>query len=155
MSRGDPIFAKTYSMCALSLANKRFSQAEKGAIVAEDFIITGWIDLVAPTPTQQAFLDSLAVSDLPHTHFFALYSVLTDRLVALDCARLTGECRVETKATKSQLRRDRIAACHEFESRIADYRPAIKKETQFNRQVRISTQIKQLEGQLAEISKKL
>ena len=82
--------------CALSLAHKRFSQAEKGAIVAEDFIITDWIDLSALTPVQQAFLDSLAVSDLPHTHFFAFYSALTDRFVALDCARLTGEYRLES-----------------------------------------------------------
>ncbi len=86
--------------CALSLAHKRFSQAEKGAIVAEDFIITDWIDLSAPTPVQQAFLDSLTVSDLPHTHFFALYSALTDRLVALDCARLTSEYRLESSVAK-------------------------------------------------------
>ena len=57
--------------------------------------------------------------------------------------------------SKSQLRRDQLAACHEFVSRIAEYRAAIKEETQFNRQVRMNTQIKQLEGQLAEISKKL
>ena len=77
--------------CALSLVHKRFSQAEKGAIVAEDFIITDWFDLSAPTPVQNAFLISLAVSALPHTQFFAFYSALVDRLVALDCARLTSE----------------------------------------------------------------
>ena len=37
--------------CALSLAHKRFSQAEKGAIVAEDFLITDWIDLLSPDPS--------------------------------------------------------------------------------------------------------
>ena len=57
--------------------------------------------------------------------------------------------------TKSQLRRDRLAACHEVQSGIAEYRAAIKEEIQFNRQVRMNTQIKQLEGQLAEISKRL
>jgi hypothetical protein len=136
------------TMCALSFAHKRFSQAEKGAIVAENFIITDWINISAPIPVQQAFLESLAVSDLPHTHFFAFYSTLTDRLVALDCARLTGEYRLESTASKCGVRRDHLVACHELESRIAEYKTDVKKETQFNRQVELNVKIKDLEKQL-------
>lgn len=136
------------TQCALSLAHKRFSQAEKGAIVAEDFRLTDWIDLSAPTPMQNAFLISLAVSALPHTHFFAFYSALVDRLVALDCARLTGDYRMESVAAKRRARRERLAACHELEVRIAEHRTAINKETQFNRQVELNTKMKDLEKQL-------
>ncbi|MFC1712480.1 DUF4391 domain-containing protein [Candidatus Poribacteria bacterium] len=135
-------------MCALSLAHKRFSQAEKGAIVAEEFIITDWIDLSAPTPVQQAFLDSLAVSTLSYTHFFAFYSALVDRCIAVECARLSGEYRLESAAAKLQNRREQLAACHELEVRIAEYKTAIKKEAQFNRQVELNTKIKELEKQL-------
>ncbi len=142
-------------MCALSLAHKRFSQAEKGAIVAEDFITSDWIDLLAPTSLQQAFLASLVVSALPHTHFFAFYSAIWDRLLALDCARLTGEYRVETAAEKLKHRRQRLARCHELELQIAEYKSAIKKETQFNRQVEINTKIKKLEKQLLKESTEL
>lgn len=138
-------FGKT---CAISLAHKRFSQAEKGAIVAEDFIITDWIDLSAPTPIQQAFLASLMVSALPHMHFFAFYSAIWDRIIALDCARLTGEYRIEEAAEKLEQRRQRLASCHELELKIAECKSAIKKETQFNRQVEINTKIKELEKQL-------
>lgn len=141
--------------CALSLAHKRFSQAEKGAIVAEDFLITGWIDLLAPTPIQQAFLDSLAVSALPHTHFFAFYSVFTDRLVALDCARLTGEYRIEPTTTKLRVRRDQLAVCHELEIQIDGHKAAIIKETQFNRKVELNIKMKDLERQYQEITAKL
>ena len=140
---------------ALSLAHKRFSQAEKGAIVAEDFIITEWIDFSAPLPVQQAFLDSLAVSDLPHTHFFGFYSALTDRLVALDCARLTGEYHLETKATKRNVRRDRLAVCHALEIEITGHKAAIKEETQFNRKVDLNLKIKGLEKQLQKITAEL
>jgi hypothetical protein len=139
----------------LSLAHKRFSQAEKGAIVAEEFVTTGWIDLLAPTPVQQAFLQNLAVSNLLHTHFLALYSSYMDRLIALDCARLTGEYRLESTATKSKVRRDRLAACHEHENQIAEYRAAIKKETQFNRRVELNMKIKKIEKQLQMITAKL
>ena len=136
------------TVCALSLAHKRFSQAEKGAIVAEDFIITDWIDLSAPTPVQKDFLASLAVSALPHTHFFAFYSALVDRMIALDCARLTGQYRLEAVAEKRAERRERLAICHELEVDIAEHKTAIKAETQFNRQVELNTKIKQLEQHL-------
>jgi hypothetical protein len=135
--------------CALSLAHKRFSQAEKGAIVAEEFLMTDWIDLSAPTTIQQAFIDSLAISGLPHTHFFAFYSALVDRVVALDCARLCGVFRLESAAEQREARRQRLAACHEMESQIAAHKMAIEKESQFNRQVELNVEIKRLETELA------
>ena len=141
--------------CTLSLAHKRFSQAEKGAIVAEDFLITDWIDLLAPTTIQQAFLDSIALSVLPHTHFFAFYSAFTDRLVALDCARLTGEYRLESTATKCQARRDKLSICHKLEIQIAAHKAALNKEKQFNRKVELNIKIKDLEKQLQKITTEL
>jgi hypothetical protein len=135
------------SSCALSMAHKRFSQAEKGAIVAEEFRTTDWIDLTGPTPAQHAFLESLAVSGLPHTHFYAFYSALLERLIALDCARLNGKYRLENKVGHAA-RRERLAACRELELKIADLRVAIRNETQFNRQVELNTKIKSLEQQL-------
>ncbi len=138
-------------VCALSVAHKRFSQAEKGAVVAEDLHLTDWIDLSVPTQIQKDFLVSLAMSTLPHTHFFAFYSALVDRLVALDCARLTGEYRLVSTAAKRAARSERLTACHELETRIAKYKAAVKKETQFNRQVEISIIINKLNEQLAEL----
>lgn len=139
-------------MCALSLAHKRFSQAEKEAIVAEDIIISEWIDLSALTPVQQAFLDSMAVTMLTHTHFLSFYSALLDRVIAMDCARLNGEYRVESTEEKRTVRRERLSACRELEGRIAEYKAAIKRETQFNRQVELNTKIKELEKQLKEMA---
>ena len=73
---------------------------------------------------------------------------MVDRLIALDCARLTGEYRVETAAEKLEHRRQRLARCHELELQIGECKSAIKKETQFNRQVEINTKIKELKKQL-------
>ena len=139
----------------LSLATKRFSQAERGAIVADEFFATEWINLLSPTPIQKDFLASLAISALPHTHFFALYSALVDRLVALDSARLTNEYRLEPIAAKRTDRRKRLAACHELETKIAEYKVAIKKETQFNRQVEMNTMVNELNERLSALVKGL
>ena len=141
--------------CAVSLAHKRFSQAEKGAIVAEEFLTTDWIDLVAPTLVQQTFLDSLVITGLPQTHFFALYSALVDRVIALDCARLTGEYRVEAAATRREQRCQGLVRCHELEVQIGELKVAIKAESAFNRQVDLNTEIKTLEQRLRSESEQL
>jgi hypothetical protein len=140
---------------AISLAHKRFSQAEKGAIVADDFLTTDWIDLASPTPPQRAFLASLRVPDLPQTHFYAFYSALTDHLVALDCAGLSGEYRVEPIPERRALRREHLAAAHALNVRISALKAKIRKEVQFNRQVELNTQIKQLERQLGTLTAEL
>jgi len=129
----------------LSLANKRFSQAEHGAIVADEFYITDSVDLSVLTDIQKVFLTSLSVTSLPHTHFFAFYSALIDRVIALNCAKLTGGYRLETSAEKRRKRRKNLIDCHELEVQIAEHKAAIRKEQQFNRQVELNTKIKQLE----------
>ncbi len=136
--------------CRISLAHKRFSQVAKGAIVAEDFLATGWIDLAEPTPHQQALLASLRVADLPQTHFYALYAALANRLVALDCADLSGEYRIEPVPERCIQRREHLAAAHALTVRISGIKAQIRKETQFNRQVELNTLIKELERQLRE-----
>ena len=132
----------------ISLAHKRFSQAEKGAVVADDFLATNWIALADPSPVQQAFIASLRFADLPQTHFYALYSALADRLVGLACADLSGAYRLETALERRGQRRARLTECRALELRIQGLKTKIRKETQFNRQVELNTQIKRLDREL-------
>ena len=50
---------------ALSIAPKRFSQAEQGAFVAERYFTTAWIDMDHLKDQESAFFESLAWSNLP------------------------------------------------------------------------------------------
>lgn len=138
------------SKCALSLSHKRFSQAEKGAIVAEGIRTTDWIDLEEPTDVEREFLGSLAVRRLPHTNFYVFYSALLDRTIALECARRSGHYRLDAAGEQSDLRLSRLDACRALEARIAERKAAIRKETQFNRQVELNTEIKSLERELRQ-----
>jgi hypothetical protein len=52
---------------------------------------------------------------------------------------------------KRRARRERLADCHELEGRIEELRAAIRKETQFNRQVELNVRIKQMEQELLEL----
>jgi len=133
---------------AVSVAHKRFSKAEKDAIVAEDIQLTDWIDSATPSESQVAFLESLALSGLPHTHFLDLYSAFVHRLSALDAARLSGRFSLYDSVEQQELRQRRLDSCRAIEQQIAELRSILKKETQFNNQVDLNTKIKRLEHQL-------
>jgi len=143
---------ETESKVALSVAPKRFSQAEKGAVVVEEFFTIGWIDLEKMSDIEQAFLDTLNLSSLPHTHFLAFYSALMDRFIAFDCASLTGKYRLDNEEISQEARRQQLTLCHELEGKIAKLRATLHKEDQFNRKVELNVQIKQLEKQLQKES---
>jgi hypothetical protein len=141
--------------CALNVAQKRFSQAERGAIVAEDIRTTRWIDLEAPSALEEEFLCSLAVPTLPHTNFYAFYSAIVDRCIALECARFTGKYCPGVVPEEREVRLGRLAASRALEDRIAERKAAIRTETQFNRQVELNAEIKRLEQELRQVAASL
>lgn len=135
---------------AVSTAHKRASKAESGIVVAEDLRITRWMHAAALNDVEQAFLDSLAVSSLPQTHYHALYAAWHQRVLALACARLSHAFCVPTQAEHQAEQRERLAACRRLEGEIARLRAEIKKERRFNRQVELNTRIKGLEAELRQ-----
>lgn len=143
------------SSVVLSLAHKRFSQAEKGAIVADEFFTSDWMDLTCPTAVQTSFLDSLKLNELPRTNLFVFYSALVDRMIGLDCSQLTGTYSVGKSKQDYALRRENLAKCHQLETEITQLRTELKKEDQFNRRVELNEKIKELETQLDEATSQL
>ena len=132
--------------CLISVAHKRLSLAERGAIVVAEFHSTGWIDLAGPTEIERLFLDSLRFGEMPHTNYLAFYSGLVDRVLALKTARLTGKFTIDS----TDGRRVRLATCHMLTEEIRQLRVAVRNESAFNRQVELNTKIKDLERALQE-----
>ena len=142
------------SSVVFSLAHKRFSQSEKGAIVADEFFTSDWIDLRCPTDVQESFLASLKLSALPHNNLFAFYSGIVDRMTGLDCARLSGQFAVGDKESQAE-RLEALQQCRQLETQIAELKAEIKKEDQFNRRVELNVKIKELEQSLNESAQRL
>lgn len=69
---------------ALSIAPKRFSQAEHGAFVAERFYTTGWMNSEALNDQESAFVASLAWGNMPLQTYGSLYSAWTDRFTQVE-----------------------------------------------------------------------
>ena len=126
--------------------------------MVEEFRGTGWLVSKEPRPddsivsAEQAFLDAIAITQLPKTHLYALYSAIVDRVFALEAARLTGTYMLKDAVEQREERRRRLAEYRGIEGRITQLRAELTKEGQFNRQVESNTQIKGLENSLKGLS---
>ena len=142
--------------CSISLANKRFSQSEKGAIVAEDFQATGWMDLVNPTPPQVAFLDSLNITTWPHTHFFAFYRAAMDRVIALACAEHCGHYSLEIQDGRSvDDRVNGLKQVEKLQQETLELQGKLKKEKNLGTKVQLNTRAKKITDRIKAIKSEL
>jgi hypothetical protein len=135
---------------ALSIAPKRFSQAEHGAFVTERFYTTGWMNSEALKDQESAFVASLAWGNMPLQTYGTLYNAWTDRFTGYECSVLSGTFTIG----KAGDRLERLTRCREIESRISELRGELKKAA-FNRQVELNTQIKKFEQELKQLAGKL
>jgi hypothetical protein len=135
---------------ALSVAPKRFSQAEHGAFVAERFYTTGWMNSEALKTQEAAFVASLAWDSMPLQNYGTLYNAWTDRFTGYECSVLSGTFTIG----KAVDRLERLTRCREIESRISELRGQLKKAA-FNRQVELNTQIKKFEQELKQLAASL
>jgi uncharacterized protein (DUF2267 family) len=132
----------------LSVAPKRVSRADRSRILADTFDATPWLDGDARSSEEQAFLNSLALSGLPRTHFHALYQAWVQRVVALTCAELSGRFRLAPTEPLAD-RRSRLDACRVTERELQSLRAALRAETAFARKVELNIQIKAIEAEHA------
>lgn len=131
----------------VSVANKRFSLAEKGSIVAEDFLSSPWCE-APPTEIDEAFFKALTLRNLSQIDFYALYQSMVQAVLARACAELSGRFALDTVGLEADRRR-RLEQCRELEREIISLRAAIAKQGRFAEQVELNTRIKELETRLA------
>ena len=140
---------------AMSLAHKRYSRAEKGAIVADPPVTSHWIAADRISDIDRQFVDSLAIAGLPQTHLLATYTAWMDRVLAIACAQRTGIYRLSDSLDTVPIRVEALTGCRRLEVEIAELRTRIRRETQFNRQVELNSTLKNLERKLHDLTKTL
>lgn len=133
---------------SLSVAHKRWSQGEAGAVVVEEMRATTVFRPDKPSECEVAFLDSLAVSGLQARDLFTLYQGWFDRVMALDASVITGTFALPESVEHAAARRDALAAYDRLTREIAILRAQAQKDTQMNRRVELNLAIKRLEAEL-------
>lgn len=133
---------------SLSLAHKRWSQGQAGAVVIEDVHRTAPLRTDSPAANEAAFLASLALSGLPTRDLYALYQGWIDRVAALEAAMITGAFALPDTPERATAQRDALATHARLQRDIAALRAQAKREKQLNRRVEVNLAIKRLEAEL-------
>jgi hypothetical protein len=136
-----------------SIATKRFSLVEKGIIIVEEELNSGWISLVTLGKDELFFIKSLAVDSKMYITFLDLYLGWEASLIALACSRHTGQFKINDFNTKA--RKEVLEQCFALQDEISCLRSSIKKETQINKKVEINARINALKQLYMEYIKKI
>lgn len=140
----------------ISLANKRWSQADASKVVLDDVptSVTLSNDLDAKELVTQDFLKSLTLSQ-PHISLLTLYESWIASVEALQAARLTGA--YNRKVTPEQIA-DRRSGLFEFQRLQAEaqrIKVLAAKEKQIARQVELNASLKRIQTELAVTRQKI
>lgn len=137
---------------SLSLAHKRRSQAEAGAVVADPPVATPPFDPAAPAAAEAAFLADLALAHQPTENLQSLYEGWMDRVTALVAARVTGRYALPAAAADGDARRDALDEHAHLEREIAAVRARAERETQLARRVELNLELHRLRARLGDVA---
>lgn len=140
------LVAEQGSNASLSLAQKRWSQAEAGKTVLKGEVVTVEWDAEQDSELWPAFHDALVLGQQPRTSLQALYQGWIDTLLALQAARLTGAFAVSTNPEQAGLRRKALQECSRLAREISRLRATAAKEKQMARRVELNLELKRLEA---------
>ena len=130
----------------LSVAHKRWSQAEAGMTVLEGDVVAVEWDAEHDGERWPTFCDALALGKQPGTTLQTLYQGWIDTLLALQAARVTGAFAVAANSEHATARRDALQECARLDAEIARLRATAAKEKQMARRVELNLALKRVEA---------
>jgi hypothetical protein len=134
---------------SLSVAPKRAARNEGDKLVVERVVATVPFDPLHPSAVECAFLNSLAIDDLPSGDLAALYTGWLARIEALRAGHLSGQYVATDDPDFVGGRREALEAHTQLAREIAGLRARAKRERQLNRLVDLNLRIQRLESRLA------
>jgi hypothetical protein len=141
-------------MVALSVADKRLSQADKAKWVVEDGWMTPWFNPSSPSQSERQFMTDIAIKNLSFLNFYAFYSDVKSRVIALNSAQRSGTYAITTK-TDTDARLKSLKRIDELENEMAELRASLKKETQFNTKLKLNVAVKECQDAITQLEQKL
>ena len=143
------------NVVSLSLAHKRWSHGEAGAVVADTVHRSREFQLDAPDGLAALFLTSLAIARTAATDLYTLYDRWVQRIEALAAADITGSYVAPSGPENAAVRREALESHERLTKQIAAIRAQAGKEKQIRRRVDLNVKLKRLEEELAEATTSL
>ena len=141
-------------MVALSIADKRINQADKAKWVVGDGWMTPWFNPSAPSQSERQFMTDIAIKNLSFLNFYAFYSDVKSRVIALNSARRSGTYTITTN-TDTDARLKNLKRIDELENEMTELRTSLKKETQFNTKLKLNVAVKERQDAITQLEQKL
>jgi len=139
---------------AISVADKRVNQADKSKWVIDDAWMTDWFNPDAPNTAQQEFMRDLSIKTLSFVNFYAFYTDIKNRVIALNAATKSGAyALVSDEGTHS--RAETLRQLDRLAQEKAELQNKMAKETQMGRQIDMATQIKKLADHIHDLTQGL
>lgn len=139
---------------AISVADKRINQADKSKWVVEDSWMTEWFNPDAPNEAQQKFMQDLTIKNLSFVNFYAFYTDIKSRIIALNTADRSGSYSL-TSGDGAINRADALRELDKLEQEKAELQNKLAKEKQMGRQVEMTTKIKKYADQINGLKERL
>jgi hypothetical protein len=143
------------SMVRLSVAPKRRSLGEAEVMVVESVQTSTAFQPSSPTPSEAAFLASLALDHLLARDLYTIYQGWAARITALDAAGITGRFTLPETPERAETQQAAVTIYHGLQRELTGLRAQAERERQLSRRVELNLTIKRLEAQLAETAHKL
>lgn len=151
------IIGTTDGCAQLNLAHQRIHGADPRKITLEDQQVTPWLSEDSLDAQAESFLQSIVVRSLRLSNAYDFYSDLFQRVVALNCAAITGNYRLpaadaDTTAEESA---EALTEYQAIDRELASRRTALQSEVHFNRKTALKIEIEALKAELRQIAEKL
>ena len=141
-------------MVALNLADKRINQTDKAKWVVEDSWMTPWFNPNAPSQNEQQFMADIVIKGLSFLNFYAFYSDIKSRVIALNSAQRNGTYKITAK-TDTDTRLKNLRRIENLEKEISELRVSLKKEPQFNMKLTLNVALKECQDTITQLEQKL
>ena len=128
----------------LSLAHKRWSQAEAGRTVLDGGIISTQLGSGSGDELTDEFMCALALRRQPRATLHALYQGWIDAVQALNAARVTGEFAMPGSVAAAARRAAAIDVYRSLDARIAKLLAEARRESQISRRVAMNLELAEL-----------
>jgi Domain of unknown function (DUF4391) len=139
----------------ISLAHKRGSESEAGAVVVDGAIVAAALPSEQSASTRSAFLHALAIVRQPRADLFALYDGWMDTVVALLAAQVTGTFATAPSREQASARRAALEEYERLDAQMTTLRSAAAKERQLSRQVELNLELQRLQAEHSAVRAKL
>ena len=138
------LFACQGESAELSLAHKRWSQAEAGRTVLDGGIISALLGSGGGDELTDAFMCALTLRNQPRATLHALYQGWIDAVQALNAARVTGEFAMPGSAAAAARRAAAIDGYRRLDAQISKLHADARRERQLSRRVAMNLELAEL-----------